>query len=104
MMFGVCTIGLRNPRAGVSAVLAGVFAWLAPLSAWACPMCIGGDNQNQSAFLYGSLFLMFVPVVAIGSLSYWAYRRLRAQEEADRPPPKTPHVAGTPALRLVDRR
>jgi hypothetical protein len=72
-------------------------------------MCIGAENQNSSAFVYGSLFLMVVPVTAIGSLVYWAYRRIQAQSEVeeDRSPPrpsKLPHVAAAPALRIVDRR
>jgi hypothetical protein len=80
-------------------------AWLVPQVALACPMCFSGNGQNQSAFLYGSLFLMFVPVTAIGSLVYWGYRRYRAWDEVPPEPPKAPHVAGaTPALRIVGRR
>jgi hypothetical protein len=82
-------------------------AWLLPEIAHACPMCFGGNNQNQDAFLYGSLFLMIVPVVSIGSLLYWAYRRTRALEEneKDRPPPaKAPHVSTGIPLRVVGRR
>jgi hypothetical protein len=44
-------------------------------------MCFAGGNQNQDAFLYGSLFLMVVPVSAIGGLAYWAYKRIRAAED-----------------------
>lgn len=55
-----------------------------PVVAYACPMCFDGGNSNQSAFLYGSLFLMIVPVTALGGLGYWAYRRMRAAEARDR--------------------
>jgi cytochrome c-type biogenesis protein CcmH/NrfG len=92
------------------ALIAAALTWLAPMVVRACPMCFSADS-NQSAFLYGSLFLMIVPVTAIGSLLYWAYRRARAQEEADQPPHQpprqasnAPHVAGAPVLHVVDRR
>jgi hypothetical protein len=77
-------------------------AGLLPTVAYACPMCFSGNGQNADAFLYGSLFLMVVPVVSIGSLLYWAYRRTKALENQPLPA-KTPHVTtGTP-LRVVGR-
>jgi hypothetical protein len=91
-----------------SALSAFVVLVLAPSAAFACPMCFTGNNSNQSAFLYGSLFLMAVPVIAIGSLVYWAYRRIRAAELAQQvvPPAATPDgpegQSRTP-LRLVRR-
>jgi hypothetical protein len=88
----------------VAALSSFVGVWLVPQLAFACPMCFGGNNQNQEAFLYGSLFLMIVPVTAIGSLLYWAYRRYRAWDEPSEPP-KAPHEVGTaPVLRVVGRR
>lgn len=69
-----------------SRVLAALFCLAAivlPRVAHACPMCFNGKDSNSDAFVYGSLFLMFVPVTAIGSLVYWAYRRFRAAESAD---------------------
>jgi len=86
----VCVAGLA-----VGSLLSGV--------ARACPMCFNGNNSNQSAFLYGSLFLMIVPVTAIGSLLYWAWRRSKALET---PPPAPPAASGESqrtALRLVRR-
>jgi hypothetical protein len=84
-------------------------AWpLLATVARACPMCFNGNGNNQSAFLYGSLFLMIVPVTAIGSLLYWAYRRSKALEA----PPVAPSAPSDvrsgdgqtrPALRLVRR-
>lgn len=62
-------------------------ASLLPGVAHACPMCFNGTGQNQQAFVYGSLLLMFVPTTALGSLAYWAFRRVKAQEETrDQPP------------------
>ena len=83
----------------------GAALWLLASPAYACPMCFGGNNE--SAFLYGSLFLMVVPVTAIGSLLYWAYRRTRAIENDPLPRPPAPRAAEpatparAPALRLV---
>jgi membrane protease YdiL (CAAX protease family) len=90
-----------------SALLASALVWGLPRLAHACPMCFDGNNSNQDAFLWGSLFLMFVPTIAIGSLLWWAYRRARALEEA--PPAPRPAAAahtadvGAPAkgLRIV---
>ncbi|HKU43602.1 MAG TPA: hypothetical protein VJR89_35810 [Polyangiales bacterium] len=81
---------------GVAALL--VFAL--PNVALACPMCFTGNNSNQSAFLWGSLFLMFVPTATLGALAYWAYRRMRAQE-APPPPPVPAPDAEAPVLRVV---
>jgi hypothetical protein len=57
---------------------------LTPWVAHACPMCFSGNNSG--AYVYGSLFMMFMPVLSIGSLIYWGYRRVRAQDEAANPP------------------
>jgi hypothetical protein len=90
-----------------------MLGWLVPVRAFACPMCFGGNNQNQEAFLYGSLFLMIVPVVSIGSLLYWAYRRTKALENLAPPPtlptaPTAPYAGPTAPqalrLRVVGRR
>jgi hypothetical protein len=90
----------------------GLGAWLVPQIAWACPMCFSGNGVNQSAFLYGSLFLMFLPVTAIGSLIYWGYRRYHAWENVPHRPPEpqapeasqAPHVAAPRPLQAVSRR
>jgi hypothetical protein len=94
--------------AALSVVLVLVTWPLLTSVARACPMCFSGNGTNQSAFLYGSLFLMIVPVTAIGSLLYWAYRRSKALESPPVVPP-TPSDVGpgggqtSPALRLVRR-
>jgi hypothetical protein len=81
------------------------FAWSClPAFAHACPMCFNGNNQNQEAFLWGSLFLMFTPTTAIGGLVYWAWRRARAHDEPAAEPPSVPHVASGQPLRLLEPR
>ena len=86
-------LSVAAPALAIGLLLAGV--------AHACPMCFNGNNSNQSAFLYGSLFLMIVPVTAIGSLLYWAYRRSKSLEV--RPPGPPAAESEPPALRLVRR-
>ena len=56
----------------------GLFVASTPAIAHACPMCFAGGDQNQDAFLYGSIFLMIVPVMSLGGLGFWAYRRIKA--------------------------
>ena len=72
-----------------------------PRIAYACPMCFNGNDQNGSAFLYGSLMLMIVPTVTIGSLLYWAYRRYRANEQALQSPPAPPAPTTSDAPRAA---
>jgi phosphate/sulfate permease len=52
----------------------------APSVAHACPMCFS-TGENDGAFIYGSIFLMVVPVLSLGGLGYWAYRRLKAIDD-----------------------
>lgn len=54
-----------------------LFVASTPAIAHACPMCFAGGDQNQAAFLYGSIFLMVVPVMTLGGLGFWAYRRIK---------------------------
>ena len=83
--------------------ISGALLLALPEIAHACPMCFNGNDQNGTAFLWGSLFLMIVPVVAIGSLLYWAYRRTRALEAPPRPPAPAPD-GSRPALHVVRER
>jgi hypothetical protein len=86
--------------------ISGALLLLLPGVVHACPMCFNGNDQNGTAFLWGSVFLMIVPVTAIGSLLYWAYRRTRALEAPPRPPaPVAPDGAPSrPALHVVRER
>lgn len=81
---------------------------LLPAVVHACPMCFNGKDSNSDAFLYGSLFLMFVPVSALGGLAYWAYKRINGQAPADsQPAPEDPQLEASQravVLQLADRR
>jgi hypothetical protein len=84
--------------------ISGALVLASPAVVLACPMCFDGGNSNQSAFLWGSVFLMIVPVTAIGSLLYWAYRRSRALEQPPPAPPTPAPDAPRPALHVVRER
>lgn len=77
--------------------------------AHACPMCFNGKDANADAFVYGSLFLMIVPTVTLGSLGYWAYRRIKAAEDVmeprETPAPSAGNALsrGPVTLRVVER-
>ena len=76
-----------------------------PAVVHACPMCFNGKDSNSDAFVYGSLFLMFVPVASLGGLAYWAYRRLKAadsQTDASDTDPGAPQSGVV--LRIAERR
>jgi len=101
----------RFDQGAFSIIGATAAAWLLFASvAHACPMCFNGNGTNTNAFVVGSLFLMIVPVTAIGSLLYWAYKRSKALETPPtlpRPPARPDLKPGDPqpepALRLVGR-
>jgi len=70
-------------RAAIESLISCMIALLlliAPQVAHACPMCFS-TGENDGAFLYGSIFLMVVPVMSLGGLGYWAYRRLKAIDD-----------------------
>jgi hypothetical protein len=58
-----------------------LFVASTPAIAHACPMCFAGGEQNADAFLYGSILLMLVPVLSLGGLGFWAYRRIKAIDD-----------------------
>jgi hypothetical protein len=62
------------------AAITALFASI-PAVVHACPMCFAGAKENTDAFIYGSLFLMIVPTATLGSLGYWAYRRIKAIDD-----------------------
>jgi hypothetical protein len=60
------------------------FAWLIvqlPVVAQACSVCTAGrDEENQTAFLLSTLFMSLLPLIAIGTLVYILWRRIRKLE------------------------
>lgn len=73
-----------------TAVAAAVFA-LAPRGALACAVCAPGQNDPaQSGFLIGTALLSVLPLLLIGSVVFWLFRRARRMEREE-----TPHPAST---------
>lgn len=70
----------RSPLECLVSLVVAVLVVSAPLVAHACPMCFS-TGENDGAFIYGSIFLMVVPVLTLGGLGYWAYRRLKAIDD-----------------------
>lgn len=82
-----------RPRAlrALGLVALGLLVSSLPAVAHACPGCFSGGNANDRAFLWGSLFMMAVPVLALGTLFYLAYKRIRTVDERNAAglPPRT---------------
>ena len=58
-----------------------VVSW--PNAVWACSVCSAGrDEENQAAFLWSTLFMSVLPLLAIGGIVYFLSRRYREIEVA----------------------
>lgn len=60
-------------------------AWLLvqlPSVARACAVCTAGrDEENQLAFLLSTIFMSALPLLAVGTLVFVIWRRLRKLED-----------------------
>jgi len=64
--------------------LAFVFAALcalAPGGASACSVCIGGEEESRSAFIWTTVLLSVLPPGMVGGLVWWLWRRSRESEQ-----------------------
>lgn len=78
---------------GMCVVLLG----LSPQLAYACPVCFQAkDDASRVAFIVTTGFLTALPLVLLGGLLYWAFRRARALDEQDSREP-------LPSQQSVDR-
>ena len=48
---------------------------LTPEGAQACSVCFSGTDETRMAFIQTTIFMTAAPLVMIGSLAYWIYRR-----------------------------
>lgn len=69
----------------------GLVAWLIvqlPGIAHACAVCSAGrDDENAAAFLISTIFMSLLPLIAVGTIVYLLFRRIRkfeAEKEARR--------------------
>ncbi|MFK7895667.1 MAG: hypothetical protein AB8G23_07510 [Myxococcota bacterium] len=69
---------------GLRALMSGFVAWAvlqSPRVASACAVCTAGrDEENQAAFLWSTLFMSLLPLIAIGTLVFVIRRRYKALE------------------------
>ena len=74
-------IGRARLGAWLGLVLA-IVVLQTPRIAQACAVCTAGrDEENQLAFLLSTIFMSLLPLIAIGSLVFFLWRRLKKLEE-----------------------
>ncbi len=54
-----------------------------PEGAQACSVCFSGTDETRMAFMLTALFMTAAPLIMVGSLAYWIYRRA---VQLNRPP------------------
>jgi len=60
-----------------------VLVALTPRIAFACPVCGPGTQDAAWAYLGMTVVLSGLPLLMIGGVGYWVYRRHRAVEPSD---------------------
>jgi cbb3-type cytochrome oxidase subunit 3 len=70
------TVSSRVAR-WLAATLALAALW-SPRIVWACSVCSAGrDEANRVAFIATTAFLTFLPLLMIGGVVWWLFRRAR---------------------------
>lgn len=73
-------IGSRVRAVFASAMMALVL-YMVPSVARACSVCTAGrDEENQAAFLLSTLFMSLLPLIVIGSVVFFLWRRIQKLE------------------------
>lgn len=68
---------MKTMRALATALLA-AFLCALPRAAAACAVCLSGrEDDNQRAFLAGTILLSTLPLMLIGGIAWWVRRRAR---------------------------
>ena len=58
-----------------SIILAATLACLSPTASWACPACMVGDPKTAGTYLGMTLVMSALPLLLVGGLGYWLWRR-----------------------------
>jgi hypothetical protein len=58
-----------------SIILAAASACLSPAASWACPACMVGDPKTAGTYLGMTLMMSALPLLLVGGLGYWLWRR-----------------------------
>jgi hypothetical protein len=70
---------------GGAGLLVALALCLLPRVAHACPVCFAAKNDaSRVAFIVTTGFLTALPLVVLGGLIYWVFRRSRALEQQER--------------------
>ena len=71
-----------------------------PRAALACPVCFGGDADNRAEFIGTTLFLTLLPLLMIGGLALFLWRRAVRLEAGVREPHPTGRKNTTRPVRV----
>jgi len=59
----------------ISIFLAAILACLNPAASLACSACMAGDPKTAGTYLSMTLMMSALPLVLVGGLGYWLWRR-----------------------------
>lgn len=65
----------RSVKTALLAATAVAAAFVLPIPAWACSGCMVGDPKTASTYFGMTLVMSALPLVLIGGIGYWLYRR-----------------------------
>jgi hypothetical protein len=57
------------------AIFAALAITLVPAAGWSCPACMVNDPKTASTYLGMTLIMSALPLLLIGGLGYWFWRR-----------------------------
>jgi len=56
-------------------ILAAASVCLSPAASWACSGCMAGDPKTAGTYLGMTLVMSALPLLLVGGLGYWLWRR-----------------------------
>ena len=59
----------------VRTIIAAITFSLIPAGGWACAACAAGDPKTAGIYLGMTLVMSALPLVLVGGLGYWLWRR-----------------------------
>jgi hypothetical protein len=59
----------------ISILFSAVAACMTPAASWACAACAAGDPKTAGTYLSMTLIMSALPLLMIGGLGYWLWRR-----------------------------
>jgi hypothetical protein len=59
----------------IRTIFAAVTLCLIPAAGWSCPACMVGDPKTASTYLGMTIIMSALPLLLVGGLGYWFWRR-----------------------------